>query len=67
MCVLPFPLQENLSNDTEAPPDIMALLNSNTYKEGGLAYQVHIERSNNPLYPKAETLSNNQEMVFLDG
>ena len=40
--VLPVPLQDNLCDGTEAPPDITALLNFNTYKEGGLAYQVHI-------------------------
>ena len=45
MYVLPFPIQENLCDGTEAPPDITALLNLNTYKEGGLAYQVHITRS----------------------
>ena len=37
--------QDNLCDGTEAPPDITALLNSNTYEEGGLAYQVHMERS----------------------
>ena len=55
--VLPVPLWDNLCDGTEAPPDIMALLNSNTYEEGGLAYQVHMQRSNDPLSPKAETLS----------
>ena len=40
--VLPVPLQDNLCDGTEAPPDITTLLNFNTYEEGGLAYQVHI-------------------------
>ena len=48
----------------QAPPDITALLNSNTYEEGGLAYKVHMQQSNDPLSPK--TLSSNCEMVFLD-
>ena len=45
MYALPFPIQENLCDGTEAPPDITALLNLNTYEEGALAYQVNIEQS----------------------
>ena len=58
--------QDNLCDGTEAHPDITALLNSNTYEEGGLAYQVHMEQSNNPLSPKAETLSSNHKFLSLD-
>ena len=57
-----FPLQENPCDETEAPPDIAAWLDSNTYDEA--EHAVHFDRTNDPLSPEAETLINNERILF---